>query len=177
MALSVGASMDDLRKLADKLRAVDKDLPRELRYLLKQAALPIMREQRATLRSLKGSPRTDPDLRDIIASGLRLTVRTGGGRRGTNPAYRIRTTMPKNPDGNQWAILPRGLDTTFNGWRSPYFGNRSQWVHHNVSGPSWFMGPAEKARPDLIARINKLLTMTANEIAHEAAAARVRKIK
>lgn len=173
MALTVSVSMTDIRAAADKLREVDKDLPGELRYLLKKAALPIMREQRKRIRSMAiRNPGDKLEIRDIIARGLRLTVRTGGGRRGTAPAYRIRTTMPTHPDREHWAMLPRGFDTSFNGWRSPYFGNRNHWVHHRVQGSSWFMGPAQEAQPRLRAQVQRLLEMTAGDIALTAARTR-----
>jgi len=162
--LSVEASIQDIQMVTNALRAVDKTLPAKLRKLLGKAARPIMRKQRRTLRRLKGAPGTDPDLRDIVAEGLRLTVRTGGGRRGAS--YRIRTTMPPAPNrGDHWAMLPRGLDTSFNGWRSPFFGNRNHWVHHQVDGPSWFMGPADEAQPGLQREVHKILAMSADEIA------------
>jgi len=85
--------------------------------------------------------------------------------------------MPKHPDGEQWAMLPRGLDTSFKGWRSPYFGNRAHWVHHNAMGPSWFMGPAEEAQPELQAQVKKLLVMSAKEIATTANSLRPKRVK
>ena len=168
--LHVEATIADIKVVADRLRLVDKELPGKLRYLLHKAARPIMREQRRTIRGLPSDDSDNVELRDIIARGLRLTVRTGGGRR--TAAYRIRTTMPQHPDGKHWAMLPRGLDTAFNGWRSPYFGNRSHWVHHQVTGPSWFMGPAQEAQPELKREVKKLLAMSAAGIARAAQQAR-----
>lgn len=174
--LHVEASIQDIKRVTDRLRLIDKNLPGQLRKLLVRAARPIMRKQRRILRRLKGDPGTDPDLRDIVAEGVKLTVRTGGGRR--SAAYRIRTTMPSPPNkGDHWAMLPRGLDTYFDGWRSPFFGDRNHWVHHKVEGPSWFIEPGQEAQPGLQVEVKAILSMSADEIAKAANKSRPKRVK
>lgn len=87
--------------------------------------------------------------------------------------YRIQTTVPGGKKKPNLAMLPRGLDTSFGGWRSPYFGNRHHWVHHNTHGPSWFMGPAQDEQMDLRKKLIKVLNMSAAEVAAAARLARV----
>lgn len=157
---------------AERLRQVDDDLPKDLRYLLGRAVRPIMRQQRAAVRSLPGDGGRGIDLRNTLAKGLRLTVRTGGGRRGRRAAVRIRTTVPGSSKKPNLAALPRGLDTHFGGWRSPFFGNTSYWVHHQTTGDSWFMGPPSEAGPDVSKQVKRLLVMKSYEIAAAARAAR-----
>jgi|SRR5690606_2020806 len=164
---------EQLRAVADALRDVDEKLPNELRYLLRRIARPLMKEQRKAIKRLPGDGGRGIPLRATIAKGLKLTVRTGRGRRGWGPMYRIRTTVPGSRKKPNLVMLPRGLDTEFNGWRSPYFGDRSNWVHHNTHGPSWFMGPAQNEYPKMRRKLTELLQSSADEIARAAKAARL----
>lgn len=175
-------SPNQLREAADRLRAFDKKLPGELRFLLRRAARPLMRQQKAALMRLPGDDRdsgdqSPVDMRKAIARGMRLRLRTGGGRHGAGPVYRIETKMPTK----NLAMLPRGLDSEFEGWWSPYYGRYPE-VHHNVPGrihgagavPSWFLGPAKDEKLELREEIVTLLKASAYEIASRARRARLK---
>lgn len=173
---------NEFREAADRLREFDRDLPKELRFLLRRAAQPLMRQQKAAVMALPGDKRdsgrqSPKDMRAAIRRGMRLRLRTGGGRHGAGPVYRIETRMPTKNLG----MLPRGLDSEFEGWWSPYYGRYPE-VHHNVPGrihgigtvPSWFLGPAKDEKIELRQEIVLLLKASAREIALRAAAARGR---
>lgn len=152
-----------LREAADRLRREDKSLPGELRNVLRKVVRPIVAEQKSNIRSLSVGQSSSTGLRRMIASGVKLRVRTGRGRGKTSPGIRILTSVPGT---RGLAALPRGMDTYFGGWRAPLFGNRSQWYHHQMSGGSWFMGPPTKHRARIEAEIKNVLAMSAEGIAN-----------
>lgn len=175
---------NEFREAADQLRKFDRNLPKELRFLLRRAAQPLIREQKAALMRLPGDkrnsgPQSPVDMRREIRRGIRLRLRTGHGRHGAGPIYRIETKMPQD----NLAMIPRGLDSEFDGWWSPYYDKTGlgDWVHHNVPGerhgpighvPSWFLGPAQDEKIELRQEIVALLKASALEIWMKARTAR-----
>ncbi|MFC9088991.1 lysozyme family protein [Nocardiopsis dassonvillei] len=131
-------SHQQLRKLAEELRAQDKKLPgklrRELRGAAKEAAkvakksartLPSTRKKRAR----KGATRKR--LRQRLASSVQVQASTKSG-------IRIVTKMPEGEE-----MLPRGMDSAEAGWKHPVFTGGSfdadTWVVQ--PGSSWFREP------------------------------------
>lgn len=161
----------ELHEAATRLRAFDKKLPGQLRSLLRRVAQPIMKEQKRALMRLPADngpvgPEGVVDMRRTVARGMKLRLRTGAGRHGAGPIFRISTTMPEKNLG----MLPRGLDTSLGGWRSPLWGDRSRWVHHKTHGASWFLGPATDEKLKTRQQIVVLLKASASEIAIRARA-------
>lgn len=145
-----------IKAAVDALREVDKKLPGRMRLLLRRVAQPIMSEQRKLIRRMpvKG-PRTTK-LRQEIARGVRLKLRTG-----KDPIMRIRTHYIRKKGG----ILPRGLDTFFGGFK----GGPKAWPHHQTGyGPSWFMGPPADQQKAAETKVKNLLEMSAQEIRNAA---------
>ncbi len=152
------------RAASQQLKEMDKSLARELAFVLRKQAQPIVAAQRNAAR---GIPVTgvsgSTGLRRKVGGGVRVKVRAV-----RRPDMRIVTTMRDS----KLAFAPRGLDTEFSGWRAPLFGDHRRWYQHRMSGPSWFMGPAAQAQPKLRAEIVKTLNSTAEEIARKASALR-----
>lgn len=161
-----------LKAAADKLRAVDKRLPGELRKLLRDVARPIMQEQKKTVRPFDDPTTTgSEDLSRAVARGVKLKLRTGRGKRGRGASMRIITSMDSTggKSGNlSMAWAPRALDTAFDGWRAPVFydGTGAKvWEKHSMAGePSWFMGPASRRQKETRMKISQLLKASASEI-------------
>lgn len=173
MALKINAvGGDEIKAAADALRKVDKSLPGKMRYLIEKDVRPIIAEEKAGLRGLNTSGVSGhTGLRRKLAVGVGVKVRSGSGRRGRPAAIRIVTKVPDR----SLAMLPRGLDAEFGGWRAPLFGNKEYWYHHETrSGYSWFMGPPQKHGHELYTKINKILQSSAEEIARAAIRARTR---
>lgn len=143
-----------VRAAANELRKVDKKLPGRMRLLLRRVAQPIMREQRKNIRSMptRSGGRSSRNLRGNIAKGVRLRLRTG-----KSPIMRIRTHVPFPAERNKGGMLPRGLDTFFGGFETP-------WGHQSGTGPSWFMGPPAQYQDDAEREVKKILKMSAAEV-------------
>jgi hypothetical protein len=160
LKVGVDAPESELTAAANRLRLVDDTLPGKLRSLLKKAARPITQEQKVAYR-LYG------DLGRTIARGIKLRVRTGGSRTSKGAGMRIVTNMASTGGKSgtrSMAWAPRAFDTHFNGWRAPTFGNRDEWHHHEMHGPSAFMGPAEHNEALVRKQMRDLLEASADEI-------------
>lgn len=160
IGVKVQLTQGNINRVVSNLRATDKTLPRKLTALIHKQARRVIQKQKATLHGLPVSHASgSTGLRRKVAGGVRL--RGGAGR---NARLRIITSVPDNSLG----FAPRGLDTQFGGWRAPLFFHppkKKIWYQHNMSGPSWFIGPAEKAQAPLQAQIVRLLNLTADQIA------------
>lgn len=160
IGVDVQLTQGNINRVVSRLRATDKTLPTKLSNLIRRQATRVMQKQKSTLAGLPVSHVSGTTgLRRKVASGVRL-------RGGVGPKARLRivTTVPDNRLG----FAPRGLDTNFGGWRAPLFGDKHNWYHHSMSGPSWFIGPAEQAQPFIRQQIVKLLNMTANDLVQSA---------
>lgn len=157
IGINVQLTQGNIDRKVAQLRSVDKTLPRKLTTLIHAQTRRTVQKQKATLAGLPVSGVSgSTGLRGKVASGVR--IRGGVGRQAK---VRIVTHVPSAG----LAFAPRGLDTTFSGWRAPLFGNKSKWYHHAMSGPSWFIGPAQQAQKPLQEQIVRLLNLTADEIA------------
>ena len=157
IGVKVQLTQGNINRVVSNLRATDKTLPRKLTALIHKQARRVIQKQKATLHGLPVSHVSgSTGLRRKVAGGVRLRGGTGRSAR-----LRIITSVPDNSLG----FAPRGLDTRFGGWRAPLFGDKHKWYQHNMSGPSWFIGPAEKAQAPLQAQIVRLLNLTADQIA------------
>jgi hypothetical protein len=160
VGVDVQLTQGNINRVVSRLRATDKTLPAKLSNLIRRQATRVMQKQKATLAGLPVSHVSGTTgLRRKVSAGVRL-------RGGVGPQARLRivTTVPDNRLG----FAPRGLDTQFSGWRAPLFGDKHKWYHHEMSGPSWFMGPAEQAQPFIRQQIVKVLNMTAKDLAQSA---------
>lgn len=156
VGIKVQLTQGNINRLVSNLRAQDKTLPSKLTILIRKQATRTMQKQKGVLRGLPVSHVSgSTNLRAKVAAGVRL--RGGLGRQAK---LRIVTTVPDNALG----FAPRGLDTRFGGWRAPLFGDKHKWYQHNMTGPSWFMEPAEKAQEPLQVQIVRLLNLTADQI-------------
>lgn len=156
VGVDVQLTQGNINRAVGKLRATDKTLPTKLTALIRRHATRTMQKQKATLAGLPVSHVSGTTgLRRKVAAGVRL-------RGGVGPQARLRiiTTVPENRLG----FAPRGLDTEFSGWRAPLFGDKHKWYPHEMTGPSWFMGPAQQSQPAIQEQIVRLLNMTADEI-------------
>lgn len=158
VGIDVQLTQGNIDRLVSRLRAQDKTLPRQLTALIHKQARRILQKQRATLYGLPVKGKSGSSgLRAKVGAGLRLRGGTGSQAR-----LRIVTTVPSSDLG----FAPRGLDTEFSGWRAPLFGNKHHWYHHSMSGPSWFIGPAQQAQEPIRVQIVRLLNLTAEEISN-----------
>lgn len=122
---------EQLVKLSKELRAVgEKDLAKELRAALREAATPV----KAAIR--EHAERTMPHrggLNRVVARSRITTQVRGSGR---NPGVRI-ASKTLNPRLDQSGRL-----------RHPVYGNRNVWVTQHVE-PGWFTVPASHAAPEV----------------------------
>jgi hypothetical protein len=154
----------EIKAVADQLRAVDKKLPTKFRTQMRKTAATAVKRVKTEARGLpsagsRGGGITPPhkprQLRRAVAKGVRAQA-SAGGRRGAG--LRIVTSMPLPSQ----AMLPRGLDTP-GGWRHPFFGDREDWV--DQPGHSWFREPIAKEHPATKKAVLDLLAQARDQIA------------
>lgn len=159
------------RAAAAALKGMDKSLSRELTYVLRKQVQPLMAEQRSAVRALPVSGVSgSTGLRRKVARGVRAKVAVS-----RMPKLRIITAMPNDGGKNgglSMAWAPRGLESSFGGWRAPLYGNKHRWFPHSMKGPSWFIQPAVRKQPYLQNQVIKTLNATAIDIARTASALR-----
>ncbi|MFF8768492.1 hypothetical protein ACF07Q_28590 [Nocardiopsis dassonvillei] len=152
----------EIKRVADRLREIDKKAPNRLRKELRAVARDGAKDVKGRARKLpaKGArggttkhPHKRRQLRRQVAKGVKVQASTGG-RRGAG--LRIVTTMPTKEE----ALLPRGLDSQ---WRHPVFGDKEKWVEQD--GSSWFREPLAGQRPEIDRRIRGVIEGFVQEIA------------
>lgn len=139
---------------------VDKSIKDEAKERKKDAAARIL------LEPAYGGEHTG--LREAISRGLEVAqVEDDEGDAG----YRVITSVPKDDE----AIIPRGFDTTWNGWRHPIFAKKDtpeyddprRWTRQHGAF-SWFMTAMEPAEPNLTKAIGADMDRAVEEI-HDSA--------
>jgi hypothetical protein len=121
----------DLKRLNKQLRQVadGKALRKELTGGLREVLRPLVPTVRSAYLAQPGhkgrysrSRRTRPPLRSLLASSVRIEVRTTGKLAGA----RIRVDGRRMPSGSR--SLPGYWEATKRrGWRHPLFGDRGRW--------------------------------------------------
>lgn len=93
-------------------------------------------------------------------TGLREKIKEGLGVQETEDGARVITSMPKSDE----AIIPRGFDRGFGGWRHPLFGDKSRWYGQNGKF-SWFMSTMRSQRSNGERRLHSVLEEAAKRVA------------
>lgn len=96
-------------------------------------------------------------------TGLRAEIAAGTKKVGVPDGVRIITSMPKNDE----AVIPRGMDNGFKGWRHPVFGNMHNWVHQRAAF-SWFLDTMQDGKQPAEDGLTKCLQDAADRIARAA---------
>ncbi|UBU11601.1 hypothetical protein [Nonomuraea gerenzanensis] len=147
VAFQFGREWKDVNR---RLRhAGEKDLARELRKAVREAAKPGRNAAKLAARAIpvKG-PRS---------TGLRRRMARGVGIQADARRVRIVTRMPSGLE-----MLPRGFDTA-KGWRHPVFGNRERWV--TQPGHPWFRQTIAKTAPKAREEMKQAMDRVAARIA------------
>lgn len=151
-----------LRKLAEDLRAQDKKLPTQLRRELRAAAKDAAKVAKKSARALPSTRKkrarkgaTRRRLRQRLAASVQVQASTKSG-------IRIVTKMPSGEE-----MLPRGMDSAEAGWKHPVFTegafDADTWVVQ--PGSSWFREPIAGEQEATQRRVRKVMDAFARKIA------------
>lgn len=133
---------DALAAAARRVRQLgDRDVARELRKTVKDAAKPLQAELKRAARGIPSSRgvrsrKAGAGLRRRIAGAVKIKASVSG-----NP--RVRVVLDGRKLGDQAAVA-RGLDDP-GGFRHPVFGNRDVWV--NQRGHPWWTPTVTREGP------------------------------
>lgn len=150
--------LEDLRMVRLALTQANRDIPRDSsRELMAEARLLRDKARSAILAMPTPAQAGHTGLRKEVAAGVhvqRLPIA------GDVSRVRIGTDMKERDEKR----LPRGLDTTWKGWRHPFFGDRSRWYRQHGEY-SWFMDTMEDGEDNLERRLYEVLRENRDDIA------------
>lgn len=141
-----------LDRLIERLSDVNASIPREAHQAVLATAKDGAREAGEKVLT---EPTFGPK-----HTGLREKVKEGLDVQETDDGALVTTSMPKSDE----AIIPRGFDRGFDGWRHPLFGDRSRWFRQNGAF-SWFMTTMRSQDKNGERRLHEILEEAAKYVA------------
>lgn len=146
----------EFKRVAMRLREIDKTMPGQFRRALIASAKPMARDAQSRVRRIpvKGTE-GHTGLRSRVAAGVHVQASPSA----SNPYVRITTSMPERDE----AVIPRGLDRQ-RGWRHPVYGNRNVWVTQRTGG-SWFRVAMQNGHDATQRRLTEVLEDAADRVA------------
>lgn len=142
---------EKLDRVIDRLGEVYRSIPRDTHEAILEEAQ--LLKNKAAVKAAN-EPTFGPK-----HTGLRGKVAAGVGVEETDDGARITTSMPKRDE----AIIPRGFDRGFGGWRHPLFGDKARWFRQNGKY-SWFMSTMRDGDKDLKRKIGEVLKEAAYQV-------------
>jgi hypothetical protein len=144
----------EFARIRAQLREEDKFMDKRLERVQRRVVDALVREARAKVLALQlsGGPSRHTGLRRRVARGLRAMHRGG--------ASTVSTHMGQQDEKN----LPFAMDRA-QGWRHPFFGDRSQWYQQRPLKPGWFTNTFADADERLIRNMFDELQESVDRIA------------
>lgn len=156
MNLDIG--VEGVESLVAVIRAIGEEerrLPDEFDRIINETADALVAVARAKVLAEPTHGPKHTGLRAEIAAGTQVTQIPDG--------VRIITSMPENNE----AIIPRGMDSGYKGWRHPVFGNMGKWVTQRAAF-SWFLDTMQDGKQPLEDGLHQALEDAADRIARAA---------